>query len=116
MEEIEHKAVAFDVYRAAVNNERQRIVVARVIFRTFWVQMPIAQIMLLWSDRKLPSLKHIREAWVFMWGKNGFRRWAAPELSLYLKPGFHPNSIDHSRLLAEWRDNYPEVAALQLAG
>jgi predicted metal-dependent hydrolase len=114
MEEIEHKAVAFDVYRAAVNNEKERIVVAKIIFRTFWVQMAIAQLMLLWHDRKVPSFKHIREAWTFMWGKGGFRRWAAPEFKRYLQPGFHPSHIDQNHLLEQWHDNHPEVAALQI--
>ena len=115
MEEIEHKAVAFDVYRASVNDEKQRIVVAKIIFRTFWIQMAISQLMLLWCDRKLPSLADIREAWGFMWGKQGFRRWAAPEFNKYLKPGFHPNDIDQSALIENWGDNYPDVAALQVS-
>jgi len=114
MEEIEHKAVAFDVYRATVNNEKQRIAVANIIFRTFWIQMAISQLTLLWSDRKIPSVKAIREAWGFMWGKQGFRRWAAPEFRKYLRVGFHPNDIDQSELIKGWADNYPEVAALQV--
>lgn len=114
MEEIEHKAVAFDVYRAAVNKEKERIVVAKIVFRTFWIQMAIAQLILLWRDRKIPSVQHIREAWNFMWGKGGFRRWSAPEFKRYLKPGFHPNDINQSHLIEQWRENYPEVAALQI--
>ena len=114
MEEIEHKAVAFDVYKTAVGNEKQRIAVARFIFRMFWIQMAISQLMLLWCDRKLPSLKDIREAWAFMWGERGFRRWAAPEFSKYLRPGFHPSDIDQSKLIERWHLNYPEVAALQV--
>ncbi len=114
MEEIEHKAVAFDVYRATVNKEKQRIVVAKIIFRTFWIQMAIGQLMLLWRDRKIPSLQHIREAWSFMWGKGGFRSWSAPEFKRYLKPGFHPNDIDQRYLIEQWQDTYPEVAALQV--
>jgi hypothetical protein len=114
MEEIEHKAVAFDVYRTAVNNEKERIVVAKIVFRTFWIQMAIAQLILLWNDRTIPSLRHIREAWNFMWGKGGFRSWAAPEFKRYLKAGFHPNDIDQSHLLEHWQEDHPEVAALQL--
>ena len=114
MEEIEHKAVAFDVYRATVNNEKQRIMVAKFIFRMFWVQNAIAQLILLWRDRKIPSLKHISEAWNFMWGNNGFRRWSAPEFQRYLEPGFHPNDINQSHLIEQWQENYPEVAALQI--
>lgn len=113
VEEIEHKAVAFNVYRTAVNNEKQRIVVARIIFHSFWIQMAIAQLILLWRDRKIPSLQHIREAWGFMWGKNGFRTWAAPEFKRYLKTGFHPNDIDQSHLIEQWQDDYPDIAALQ---
>lgn len=115
MEEIEHKAVAFDVYRATVDNEAMRITVAKLVFRTFWVQMAIAQTILLWRARTLPSMHHIREAWQFMWGENGFRAWAAPEFKRYLMTGFHPNDINQDHLLEEWRDSYPEVAALQIA-
>lgn len=115
MEEIEHKAVAFDVYRATVDNEKQRILAAKIVFRTFWVQMAISQCMLLWADRKIPSFAEMREAWQFMWGEQGMRRWAAPEFKKYLKRGFHPNDIDQSELIEHWHENYPEVAALQVA-
>lgn len=115
MEEIEHKAVAFDVYRSVVGDEKQRIAVARIVFRTFWWEMAQAQISLLWNDRKMPSRQEIREAWQFMWGEGGFRAWSQPEFKRYLAKGFHPNDIDHSALLAQWHDNYPEVAALQFA-
>lgn len=114
MEEIEHKAVAFDVYRAAVDKEKERIMVAKLVFRSFWVQMAIAQSILLWHNRKIPSWRHIREAWDFMWGEDGFRRWSAPQFKRYLEPGFHPNDIDQSRLIEQWQENYPDVAALQL--
>lgn len=115
MEEIEHKAVAFDVYRATVNDEKLRIRTAKIIFRTFWIQMAIAQTTLLWHDRKIPSIAEIREAWDFMWGEHGMRTWATPEFNKYLQPGFHPNDIDQSSLLKEWSASYPEVAALQIA-
>lgn len=114
MEEIEHKAVAFDVYRATVNDERQRIAIAKIIFRSFWLQMALAQVKLLWSDRRLPRWREVREAWSFMWGDNGFRSWSAPEFKRYLQPGFHPNDIDQSHLLQQWSERYPEVAALQV--
>ncbi|MDZ7784732.1 MAG: metal-dependent hydrolase [Halioglobus sp.] len=114
MEEIEHKAVAFDVYRLAVNDEKQRIAIARMIFRMFWVQMAISQCILLWRDRRLPSLADIREAWAFMWGAGGLRRWARPQMKRYLRRGFHPNDIDQTPLIRQWRDRYPEVAALQV--
>ncbi len=115
MEEIEHKAVAFDVYRTMVDDETQRIAVAKLVFRTFWIQMAISQVTLLWHDRKLPTLREIREAWDFMWGKNGIRRWAAPEFAKYLRKGFHPNDIDQIGVIAHWREQYPEVAELQIA-
>ena len=115
MEEIEHKAVAFDVYRSAVDDEKQRIAVAKLVFRMFWIQMAISQVIMLWRARTLPSWRHIREAWAFMWGENGFRSWAEPEFKKYLHRGFHPNDIDQSALITQWSENYPEVAALQMA-
>ena len=75
----------------------------------------IGQFILLWNDRKMPSWAHIREAWHFMWGEGGFRSWAAPEFKRYLKTGFHPNDIDQNHLIEQWHENYPEVAALQVA-
>ncbi|MDX1734263.1 MAG: metal-dependent hydrolase [Halioglobus sp.] len=114
MEEIEHKAVAFDVYRTVVDDEKQRIRIAKLVFRSFWIQMALAQVTLLWHDRKLPSLRDIREAWQFMWGVGGFRRWSAPEFRKYLHEGFHPNQVDQQALVDQWRDNYPDVAALQV--
>ena len=114
MEEIEHKSVAFDVYREVVGDEKQRIAIARLVFRSFWIQLAVAQSILLWKARKMPSVKETREAWNFMWGEQGFRRWAEPELKKYLQPGFHPSDIDQNYLLDRWKQDFPDVASLQV--
>jgi len=114
VEEIEHKAVAFDVYREVINDERQRILVAKVVFRAFFFQVARSQLTLLWSDRKLPSLSHIREAFNLAWGKDGIMRFTRRELKKYLRHGFHPNDIDQSKLIQNWREKYPEVASFEV--
>ncbi|HVU73645.1 MAG TPA: metal-dependent hydrolase [Mycobacteriales bacterium] len=101
IEESEHKAVAFDVYRAVGGTERQRIWTMHLVTSLFLlaaVGHSIASILadrstyrrgVLWrSLRKLPGSPFL--------GPNVRR------IREYNRVGFHPNDNDNSALLEEW--------------
>ena len=101
IEESEHKAVAFDVYRAVGGTERQRIWTMRLVSLLFLlaaVGHTIASMaadratyrrgVLLRSLRKLPGSPFL--------GPNVRR------IRAYNRVGFHPNDNDNTALLDEW--------------
>lgn len=103
LEELEHKSVAFDVYRAMDGSERVRIAVMAIMFAT---TLPITAISLAFSLSQDPRarrqpLRLIREAYALSRGP--IFKGLGAELVKYLKPGFHPDDIDTEPLLEHWQ-------------
>ena len=103
LEESEHKAVAFDVYRAVGGTERMRIWTMRAIMIGFIVGMTVQTAVSVLFDRDawrrgriLRSLWNLRKA--------PFLRLAVwRQLQEYNRPGFHPDDRDTYPLVDEWR-------------
>ncbi|MBL1078193.1 metal-dependent hydrolase [Nocardia sp. 2] len=104
LEELEHKSVAFDVFRAVGGTEATRI---GVMLAMFALTVPLTYGSLavsLWRDpqaRRRP-LRVAREAYSLFRGP--IFRGLMPELAKYMRPGFHPDHIDTEALLAHWQD------------
>lgn len=114
VEEIEHKAVAFDVYRLKVNNEKLRKRVMFISIISLFARIAYYQFMLLKADRHFPSLKEWIEATRFFWGKKGILRDNLKSMRLFFRTGFHPWDIDQHELIDNWQERHPDVAALQM--
>ncbi|WP_102144386.1 metal-dependent hydrolase [Mycobacterium hubeiense] len=103
LEELEHKSVAFDVYRATGGSEARRIaVMATMIALTF----PFTLSALAVSVARDPQARRqpvrlAREAYRLFTGP--LFKGLMPELAKYLRPGFHPDDIDTSALLERWQ-------------
>jgi predicted metal-dependent hydrolase len=113
VEEIEHKAVAFDVFRECVDNEFLR---RRVMFMTlllFFGRAISFQRLLMRADNRRASLKEWWQAMKFFWGKDGLMRESIPHFLKVFKRGFHPEDIDQKPLIENWQQRYPDVAGLQ---
>lgn len=103
LEESEHKAVAFDVYRANGGPEWLRIWTMRVVSTIFVLEIvlqtalsmirdratynPVTLFKSLWALRRSPFLS--REIFA--------------KLRTYNKPGFHPDDWDATELIEHWR-------------
>jgi predicted metal-dependent hydrolase len=104
LEESEHKAVAFDVYRAAGGGYLRRagiMVLTTIIFFAFtaWVHAHfLAERKLLWRP-----WRWVRGA-THMWIWPGWFTRLVPAYLSYFRPGFHPDDRDTRALLATWRD------------
>jgi predicted metal-dependent hydrolase len=104
LEELEHKSVAFDVYRATGGSERMRITVMAVLYA---LTIPLTLTTLtvgLARDpiaRKQP-VRLAREARALFGGPlfKGLMR----DLAIYMKPGFHPDDVDTTALLEKWQN------------
>lgn len=103
LEELEHKSVAFDVYRAMGGSERLRIAVMAILTAA---ALPITAISLAYSLSSDPRarrrpLRVAREAYALSRGP--VFKGVGSQLAKYLKPGFHPDDIDTTALLERWQ-------------
>lgn len=104
LEESEHKAVAFDVYRAVGGSERMRIWTMRALSVGFVGLTAIQVLVSVATDPEarrprtlLPSLRRFVRSPVF--GRTLWRR-----LNEYNRPGFHPDDRDTTELVERWRE------------
>jgi predicted metal-dependent hydrolase len=104
LEESEHKAVAFDVYRAVGGSETTRIVVMWLTHLLFIGETSIMALISLLKD------PHVRRHPLELL-RSIARLPTSPFLSMralrmlaqYHQRGFHPNDRDTEQLIAEWR-------------
>jgi hypothetical protein len=103
LEESEHKAVAFDVYKAVVGGERLRVWTMHFFRFGFVLGMGLAVALSLLGDRNTYRKGNLRKSW---------RRlktspladpaiWA--QLKDYNRPDFHPDDSDTTQLVESWR-------------
>lgn len=104
LEESEHKAVAFDVYRHIGGSEKLRIRAMHAMNVSFGFTIGFWTIVSTLSDpgarrhpvRTLRSLKHLLES-PFI-SRRLFSR-----LGDYLQKGYHPDNTDTTEMIARWR-------------
>ena len=104
LEESEHKAVAFDVYKAVGGTERMRVWTMKLIRWTFVIGMGLQVLVSVLMDRD--ARRHPVKLW------RSFRKLkASPFLSRatwetlkeYDRPDFHPDDRDTDELVSRWR-------------
>jgi uncharacterized protein len=103
LEELEHKSVAFDVYRSVGGSERMRIAVMAAMIG---VTLPLTAVSLTVALARDPIARRqprrlAREAYVQLRGP--LFRGLFADLARYLRPGFHPDDIDTTALLERWQ-------------
>jgi hypothetical protein len=101
-EEMEHKSVAFDVYRAVGGNEKLR---KRALRQATWfllVDVMTGLIHMLRRDGNLWRPALWRDGWKFLLGRAGIFRRIWPAYREYFQIGFHPWLRDTRPLLEEW--------------
>jgi predicted metal-dependent hydrolase len=106
LEETEHKAVAFDVYRAVGGSESLRIWTMRLLRVGFTAGLAAAVVASVLADRDawrggrlLRSWRHFRRSPLMTLKWDMWR-----QLGEFNHEGFHPDDRDTEALLAEWRD------------
>jgi predicted metal-dependent hydrolase len=103
LEESEHKAVAFDVYRAAGGSEALRIWTMRIVSVMFVLETVVQTFLSLLSDRSAYNpVTLIKSLWALR--RSPFlSRDIASKLRTYNMRDFHPDDWDATELIERWK-------------
>ena len=104
LEESEHKAVAFDVYKRVGGSERMRVAMMWLIHVNFLLETAVWTLISLGMDPEARSnpRRVARSFWRLR--RSPFASPAAVrQLLQYTRKGFHPNDRNTTALIAEWR-------------
>ncbi|MUL48702.1 metal-dependent hydrolase [Mycobacterium sp. CBMA293] len=103
MEELEHKSVAFDVYRSVGGSERTRIAVMWFMyFLTIPVVTAAVALSILLDPTAWPRpITVLRQTYGVFRGP--LVRGILGEIHEYLRPGFHPDDVPTDELLERWQ-------------
>jgi predicted metal-dependent hydrolase len=119
LEESEHKAVAFDVYKAVGGSERLRVFTMNLLTVGFLGGMAIQVVVSLLGDRATFRRGALRQSWRRFVGLPFVRPEVWQRLRDYNRPDFHPDDHDATALVERWRDElFGEAGTLndKLAG
>ncbi|MFD3507828.1 metal-dependent hydrolase [Nocardia sp. NPDC058666] len=102
VEESEHRAVAFDVYRSVGGGERRRIATMCAILVLFGTSIVVNSTVSLLGDRATRNPVRLAKSVAAIRHTPFVSRTVRRRVRDYLKPGFHPDDVDNSALLAQW--------------
>lgn len=110
-EELEHKSVAFDVYRAIGGGEGMRR--WQMAMSTFYLMLDVLAVVvhMLRRDGNLWRGRLWWEGWKFLFFEGGILRRVAPAYRQYYRRDFHPWDRDTRPLLANWQAQDAYAAA-----
>ncbi|WP_410211420.1 metal-dependent hydrolase [Aquirhabdus sp.] len=101
LEETEHKAVAFDVYREVFNDEVVRKRTMRIITTTFISRISYITGKLLLNDKE--GRLQFKQHWLAFQQLKAMAKTLLPAYLDYYKNDFHPNQHDSNAIADEWR-------------
>ena len=104
LEESEHKAVAFDVYKAVGGSEKTRVITMRILRYAFLIGISVQVVIALLGDRDTYRPGRLRKSWARVRRSPFYRRELWERLCDYDRPDFHPDDHDTNGLVREWRE------------
>ncbi len=109
LEESEHKAVAFDVFKTVDPGFRgylRRTIAMTITTLEFNLAALGNQIYLMKKSGELTNWRSWGRSLKHLWGRNGVWRHVIKGVFSYYRPSFHPNDRDTDALVAKWRAWY----------
>lgn len=107
IEEIEHRAVAFDVYQAVYGDDKIRRMIMRSVTTGFASLTLYSATRLFLQDKKKSLPKVGGNIFGFyLLGKMFLQ--LTPEYLAYFKTDFHPSEIDYTKLIRDWKQRLAE--------
>jgi predicted metal-dependent hydrolase len=111
LEESEHKAVAFDVYRAAGGPYPERAALMVLASLVFWSKVLEHQVRLMAADGTAGDPAEWARLVRFLFIEPGGMLTLVPAWFDSFRPGFHPWDLDNEALLRTWSASVEAVAA-----
>jgi predicted metal-dependent hydrolase len=103
LEESEHKAVAFDVYKAVGGGERLRVWTMNFFRFGFVLGMSVAVLVSMLGDRATYRRGNLRRSWRRFKASPVMRKEVWDQLRDYNRHDFHPDDSDTNALVEQWR-------------
>ncbi|MFZ5723654.1 MAG: metal-dependent hydrolase [Pseudomonadota bacterium] len=104
LEELEHKAVAYDVYELAGNSRSERIAAGAAVVAALGPAVFASWAWLVLREGKATDLKDVRKGLRLLLGRGGFVSRILPKMSLFWRPDYHPRKHKTKELEAQWRE------------
>lgn len=104
LEELEHKAVAYDVYELAGNSRRERIAAGAAVVVALVPAVIVSWAWLVAREGKATDLKDVRKGVRLLLGRGGFVSRILPKMPLFWRPAYHPSKHKTRELEAKWRE------------
>jgi len=104
LEESEHKAVAFDVYKAIGGTERTRVMTMNIITVGFIGGMTLQSILSMLRDRDTYRGSNLKDSVKRLRRSPFLKKEVWRTLRDYNRPDFHPDDFDATELIAYWRE------------
>lgn len=104
LEELEHKAVAYDVYELIGNSQRERQLAFALSTAVLLPTLAISWGWMVAKDGQLGNLRDNIQGLNMLFGREGFVTKILPKMPMFGRRGFHPNKHDTKALEKTWRD------------
>ncbi|MBL4867006.1 MAG: metal-dependent hydrolase [Pseudomonadales bacterium] len=109
IEEVEHKAVAFDVYQqVAGGGYFTRSLALALMYPMAIFPLMAGTMAMMHVDGEL-SIKELRKGVIAMFGKQGIWRKTFPAVMSFYNPSFHPWQTGYPKGFHEWKKAYEET-------
>ncbi len=106
IEEIEHRSVAFDVYKECVDDEWMRVRAMAVVTVLFSMVNAIRTVVILRQTGNLTNLPAWARGFDTLFGKTGILRKGIPLYVAYFRRNFHPDQHDNAETVERAKHKY----------
>lgn len=111
IEEIEHRSVAFDVYRSAVDDEALRLRTMRLVTVIFLFANFVRWRILVKRSRRGFDPRRALRATKVLFGREGLLRGIVPRYLAYYRSDFHPSELENDEVMRDAKAQYLGEAA-----
>jgi predicted metal-dependent hydrolase len=104
LEELEHKAVCYDVYELLGNSRTERVMTLPLVGAALLPAILGSWGYMMAKDGVWKNPRDLRRGMGLLFGKRGFVTRILPKMGLFARPDFHPDKKDTRALVSKWRD------------
>lgn len=106
VEEIEHKAVAFDVFMTCESDRKLLHKCLKLATRLFVIRISCYMVGLLWWSKTLPRWRHIKSFYRMLYSENGVITKIKAPYKDYFREDFHPWDHQNQSLVESWKKKF----------